>query len=100
MKQYYECHVTFLANGNGGLLQAQKVVQVMGWTFSKIDGDILYGGGIKCYATHHFNKRVKLPVVQLCVEEVGDVLADGGFKVLREKIELVIYDKRYKNGKT
>lgn len=91
-KQYYECHVTCLGTPE----EVKPHVEFIGWTFSAIDGDPDFGPGIKCYATHHYNFRHTTDDVMDWVSMAAQTLRKFGIKVIREKVELVIYDIRSK----
>ena len=94
MKQYYECHITMM--GNPQVIKPH--VDTLKWKFSTIDGDPDLGAGVKCYATRHFNKRYSEEYVATRLKIASSILEVYGFindfKVLRRKIELVIYDGR------
>lgn len=89
MKQYYECHITLRPRFH----LAQDVLN-LGWTFSQIDGDPDLGEGVKAYATKHFNTRKRVENVIAELTRTAFALREIGYYVLREKVELVIYDKR------
>ena len=91
MKQYYECHVTML----GKSLELKPIVESTGWIFSCIENDICLGEGVKCYATMHYShsKHTTAQVVEN-VHTVAQNLRSLGVDVIREKVELVIYDSR------
>lgn len=91
MKQYYECHITISGMGS---TWAERTVKEAGWIYSRIDGDPDLGPGTKQYATKHFNKRKSVEKVIAELQRVALALRLQGLEVLREKIELVIYDKR------
>lgn len=87
MKQYYECHVTFLPRG--------EVVAPPGWVHTKIDGDFNLGEGVKHYITRQSNARTSTEAG--CVEMVENAAAQllaAGHSVLRVKLEMVLYDRR------
>lgn len=95
MTQYYECHVTFDAVDT---CRARQDVEDLGWTFSCIDGDIVEGAGVKCYATRHFNfVRMKAPDVLSELLLTAETLATR-YWVRRRKVEVVIYDNREQKG--
>ena len=89
MAKYYECHVTL--EGIPDVIRPD--VESLKWKFSAIDGDPTLGNGVKCYATRHFN--FKIPEQQVLTEllNVGSILRFK-HRVLREKIELVLFDSR------
>lgn len=88
-KSYYECHVTFLYPG----YMDPKLF--FGWKFSQINGDPVLGDGIKSYLTKHFNDKTNsLESVINEVEHIATSLKIVGFKVLRTKVEHVVYDSK------
>lgn len=91
MKQYYECHVTMLGKSSA----LKPVVESTGWIFSCIENDICLGEGVKCYATMHYShsKHTTAQVMEN-VHIVAQNLRSLGVDVIREKVELVIYDSR------
>ena len=89
-KQYYECHVTM----EGDPAAIRPIVEATGWKFSAIYDDIILGEGLKCYATMHYNVRKKERTVLGLLHGVADTLEGSGIKVLRRKVERVIYDNR------
>lgn len=92
MKQYYECHVT-IESANRYMTE-MKVLSV-GWTFSAIDGDPILGEGVKCYATKHFNStKNNVEEVIAFVDFAAASIHDSVSKVVRRKVELVLYDNR------
>lgn len=90
MKEYYECHVTMLGDPD----KIRPEVEANKWKFSAIDGDPVLGEGIKCYATRMFNIRMEESVVLRHLMNVAEYLSGRGCKVLRRKVERVIYDDR------
>jgi hypothetical protein len=92
VKEYYECHVTFMSKTGA------PVTDVEGWTFSRIDGDPVLGKGVKCYLTRQFAARLDRAVVVEMVEHAGDCIHARGHEVLRTKVELVVYDNRKRGG--
>jgi len=92
MKQYYEAHVTMLGSPAG----IEPLVTALGWKFSAIDGDPNLGTGVKCYATRQFNKRFgEMLAIDNLLMAAGRLEA-AGVKVLRRKVELVVFDDRSK----
>ncbi len=88
---YWEMHVTIEGNPE----DVRPAVERVGWAFSAIDGDILLGGGVKCYATKQLNKRVSFKECKAALSAISVALSMGGLCVVREKIESVDYDNRY-----
>lgn len=95
-KTYYECHVTFTAEPDNprGVHPFKAIVEGMGWVFSSIAGDANLGPGRKLYATKQLNARVGDEGARKTVLNTGAALRDAGAKVLREKVEVVIFDTR------
>jgi hypothetical protein len=90
MSEHYECHIT-LQNVVG----AKEAIEKMGWKFSKIDGDPVLGVGVKSYATKHFPKSIGAGMAVSYVRDAATKLLDDGLIVLREKVEVVIYDREF-----
>lgn len=88
--QYYECHVTMIGDPD----VIEQDVNDLGWKFSKIDGDPILGEGIKCYATKHYPVKMDQKVVVQNVNSVAMALKNLKHKVIRDKVELVIYDSK------
>lgn len=93
-KMYYELHITI-----EGVPDEVKphVVASTGWTFSAIDGDPVLGVGVKCYATRHIPAHLEIvedEVLRHLTDEV-ERLEELGCKVIREKVELVMHDRRF-----
>ena len=91
-KNYYECHVTFLAPADSH--PSTMGPALMGWKFSQIDGDPVLGAGVKSYFTRQFRESIPLDSVTAEVEQVAEVLVAEGYEVLRRKVELVVYDSK------
>lgn len=84
----FECHITLdLANRDIG----EQVATEFGWSTSEIERDPILGKASYFYLTAHdyeyghLYQRMK-DTVKECTER--------GAKVVREKIELIIHDKR------
>lgn len=91
--KYYEAHITI----TGFRDEIKTVVENYGngWKFSAIDGDIVLGEGVKCYATKHYKKDIYNDVmIAKLQEEVKQYkkLLGGAGVVVRSKVELIIYD--------
>lgn len=87
---YYECHITM--EGDPSIVH--PMVEVMGWKFSSINGDIVLGNGRKCYATKHFNAKIPQEAVVHILMEAANDLTQCGIDVVRRKVERVIFDDR------
>lgn len=92
----YECHITIELPDSVFITLLEKKILENGWKFSKIDGDPIFGKGIKCYATQHFNSSKNVNKVLEEMNNVAEHLDILGFNVIREKIELIIYDTKNK----
>ena len=92
-KTYYEAHITIIGEPNYLLKSA---IENMGWKFSAIDGDPSLGEGVKCYATKHFKASKDKEEVLSELHSAAYILSNNrlNIKVVRKKIELVIYDDR------
>ncbi len=90
MRNYYECHVTI--DGNPEIVR--PLVQETKWKFSAIDGDSNLGDGVKCYATRQLNAKIPANEVLENLHRVADWLQEKGLKILRRKVEMVLYDDK------
>jgi hypothetical protein len=90
VKPYYECHITM----RGGRAIVELLVKAEHWKFSAIDGDPVLGDGVLCYATHHFKGTLDTVDVVNAMGIVADRLRDQGVEVIRQKVELVVFDTK------
>ncbi len=90
----FECHVTVSAdpqiNSRGFL---ELTAKTFGWKTSVIDGDAVLGQYPYFYFTKH-NKDFKEIFDQM--EYLDVTLTSNDVKVIRKKIELIIYDTKMK----
>lgn len=93
MTQYYECHIT-IKPGTTDKEIIHRAVEHYGWKFSSIDGDPTLGKEVFCYATQHFPMRYKVKYVIGSMNTVADALTNGGFEIVRQKVELIVYDTK------
>ena len=89
-KSYYEAHVTM--TGDRSTLKA--ATEGVGWRFSAIDGDANLGDGLKLYATRQMNSKIGDDAAISILSEAANFLSSSGATILREKVEVVIYDTR------
>ena len=86
---YYECHISI------GLhpVSARPLIEALNsWSFSCISGDPILGKDTYEYATRHVSGNTNFQKVLSHINTAAHILREQGFPVLRQKIELVIYD--------
>ncbi len=97
MKKYYECHITIQHSYDcKELLRIQDEIEDMNWKYSVIDGDPTLGDDCFCYATAHMPMRFGLEKVIEAMKKVTSSLQNKKMRVIRQKVELVVYDERIK----
>lgn len=97
MTTKYEVHIT-MDEAKDRECFVKSIVDSLGYTFSKIDNDLMIGPGTKMYATANYpltSEGYELPAKQM--HEAMKILKEYGCKVIRAKIELILFDKRYDN---
>ena len=93
MSENYECHITM----RGTPEYCKVVTEEIGWKFSSIAGDPVLGDDTFCYATKHFAKTKTLDEVKEQIKKAVEHLEKAKYlKVVREKIEYILYDSRWK----
>ena len=92
MKEYWEAHVTML----GEPAKIKPLVEECLWKFSCIDGDINLGDGVKCYATRQYRGDLSKEHIAFLLQVMAEHLSLDGIKILRRKVERVVYDDRTK----
>lgn len=98
-KPYYECHIT-MEHPIEDREKVKRAVETLGRRFSSIEGDILLGGGVKFYATRHYNHRKGYGAVLQALMLAAAALASQGANPTRRKVESVLFDDRStKTGK-
>lgn len=92
---YYESHLT-LNTFNPLYPESilKELIEANNWRYSKIDGDINLGSGVKAYATRQFNARLNIEIILQELHSLANKLKDFGWTILRRKVELVMYDDR------
>ena len=93
---YYECHIT-VDPFDAPLTHPEScegTVYRIGWNFSRITGDPILGNGKYQYATKHFAHDDSFEWVLQQLRKAASLLREAGWKVVREKIELVLYDTK------
>lgn len=101
-RRYFECHITMEAPSRyaATLREQQRAsVEALHWIYSCIDGDPVFGAGVKSYATRQFLFKGECVVeetkeIEKILDETAAKLRAKGWRVLRQKIELVLVDKR------
>lgn len=96
---YYECHVTIKCPEENISALESLIEKDAKWAFSRIEGDIILGEGVKCYATQHFEASMSFMEVLEKLRMISKMIAFyGEVEVIREKIELVMYDTKQKKA--
>lgn len=89
----FECHVSVLKPASpAGMDDLHKIARRLLWKTSVIDGDPDMGDTIFFYFTRH--RALVAPLMEE-MEELSDALRAAGYPVVRQKIEQIIYDRRY-----
>lgn len=89
-KEYYECHITLEPHP-----ELEKSLP-MPWKFSQIDGDPVLGKKVLAYATRYYSTAETKEFVIGDMAEIASILTSKGFTVVRQKVELVVYDTKKK----
>jgi hypothetical protein len=89
MNMNYECHITCRVQDAD---ECKKVAQALHWKCSQIDGDPVLGKHAFFYLTKHHGNYA---VIAFDMGSAVESLRARGVKPLREKIELIMHDKRY-----
>lgn len=90
---YYELHITLKCVKDHGTLKS-FIESMKGWHYSCITGDSVLGAASFAYATTHVKGSVVLERVRNDLAAASHLLVQDGWHVVREKIELVIYDTK------
>ena len=86
----YECHIT-LRRADGS--KAEEIAKLLHWKYSQIDGDPVLGKEVFAYLTTHSNDML---TIHKRMTTAVDHLRSVGIEVVREKIELIVYDTKAK----
>lgn len=70
-----------------------EVPEIHGWKYSKIDGDPVLGSGARHYLTTYAGS---LDAALLRIQDARDELYQFAGSLQREKVEEIVYDKRFK----
>lgn len=84
----YECHIT-VEREHGPV--AEALAKEMHWKYSQIDGDPVLGKEVFAYLTTHDHDLLQM---QRRMNYAVGALQEKGIAVVREKIELIVYDKK------
>lgn len=85
----YESHITLLFEERQGVAMLGSS---LGWKPSAIAGDPVLGPATYTYLTRH---SYDLRDIRNKMEDCVKTLQAAGYKVVREKIEYIVHDKRY-----
>ena len=88
---YYECHITLALTPT---CMKQAVESFNGWSYSAIDGDPDLGQTVLCYATRRTSAGRDLQEIIDHMAQVAAGLKLCGGEVLRQKVELVLFDTK------
>lgn len=102
MKPYYECHITMMPQVVRSSPELPAYLEKLtGWRFSQIDGDPVLGHGVKCYLTKHYpastntsHATAEADRIIVLMGNVADKIRNAGLDVIRQKIELVVFDTK------
>lgn len=86
----YECHITVERQDGPA---AEEVAKRLHWKYSQIDGDPVLGKKVFAYLTTHDSDLLRMRDRMNMAS--GDLRAIG-INVIREKIELIVYDTKTK----
>lgn len=86
----FECHIT-LPREQGSIAAAVAADPKLPWKFSQIDGDPVLGQQVFAYLTRHDTNYVRL---YANMKHTVVELTQQGVDVVREKIELIMYDTK------
>lgn len=90
--ELYEIHITLDITPEQEV-QANKIANYYGWKTSKIDRDPILGEGIKFYYTKYSDSEHKAyNFINTVLDAIG---YQTNFKILRTKIEKIVYDRRF-----
>lgn len=96
----YECHITFKRDDAAKIKEALETCfepAFLPWKYSQIDGDPVLGREVFFYLTTHGNDIER--ILTKMHGTVALLRSDYGVQAVREKIELIIHDKRYTQDK-
>lgn len=91
----YESHITYIPKNVQAEDRIAAIAEEKGWKLSRIDGDPVLGGGVKCYLTKHSEDFELLRIEMRSMSVEVQFLGHRDVQVLREKIEHVIIDRVY-----
>lgn len=82
----FECHITCNISDAAKVENAGKLTE---WKFSKIDGDPVLGKKVFCYLTLHHKDLI---AIRAMLSTMTETLRVFGVEVVRQKIELIVFD--------
>lgn len=86
----YECHIT-IKKPSKDIIKLEVLAKTHKWKTSYIDGDPLLGKKIYFYFTCHHEGYGK---IFSKMNHLSGILEADGIKVLRKKIELIVFDTK------
>lgn len=86
----FEAHITFEQMHEESV---RSLGARHGWKFSRIDGDPVLGQKVYCYLSAHDSDVERL---QDTMDLLANSAAATGTPPVRTKIELIVFDKRWK----
>jgi hypothetical protein len=86
----YECHIT-VKREYGPVAAGVAADPICPWSYSQIDGDPVLGKQAFAYLTKHDTNYIRL---YSSMKSTVGALSQQGVEVVREKIELIMYDTK------
>lgn len=87
----FECHITLMSSQGE---QATEIAKNLHWKTSEIARDPVLGNDTYFYLTTHTDN---LPAMMTKLAGARGQLQQAGIEIIREKIEVIIYDTKTKD---
>jgi hypothetical protein len=88
----YECHITTTTMFAPGVKKLLELPGLQGCKTSEIERDPILGDATYLYVTFH---KSSLTDAQEMMRDIVSLMTLNNIPVIREKIELIIHDRRY-----